>query len=56
VLIVENFLSDPAYVARLRELGYPLWRTLPPNQVFVRRDLLEARPWTTRLRDWLQSG
>jgi FkbM family methyltransferase len=35
VLIIENYLRDPAYDARMAALGYRLWQSPFPNQVFV---------------------
>jgi FkbM family methyltransferase len=40
VMILENFLRDRAYVRRLRELGYVLWRRSFPNDVYVLPELL----------------
>ena len=55
VLVIENFLDDPGYVRQLAERGYGLWQTLPPNQVFVRADLLKQRSFLDRLRDRVEA-
>ena len=40
LLIVENLFLEPAYVDYFAQRGYPLWKRLQPNDIFVRRDLL----------------
>ena len=42
LLIVENLFLDQAYVDYFAQRGYPLWKRLEPNDIFVRRDLLAA--------------
>jgi FkbM family methyltransferase len=42
VLIIENFFTEQVYVDRMVQKGYALWKRLPPNDVFVRKDLLAA--------------
>jgi FkbM family methyltransferase len=42
VMILENFLRDRAYVRRLRDLGYVLWRRSFPNDVYVLPELLKG--------------
>jgi FkbM family methyltransferase len=41
VMILENFLRDRAYVRRLGELGYALWRRSFPNDIYVLPELLD---------------
>lgn len=36
VMIIENLFNAERYRSFLGSLGYALWRTLPPNDVFVR--------------------
>ncbi len=38
---LENFLRDRAYVRRLSELGYALWRRSFPNDIYVLPELLD---------------
>jgi FkbM family methyltransferase len=40
VLIIENLFNDQAYVDFFAARGYPLWRQLPPNEIYVRSDLM----------------
>jgi FkbM family methyltransferase len=49
VIIIENFLKDPAYDDQLKEWGYVLWRTFTPNQVYVRPGLLDQLPLHERV-------
>lgn len=37
VIIVENFLDDPEYSRFMRRRGYVLWKSSPPNDVYVRK-------------------
>lgn len=39
VLIVENLFYEQSYVDHMTRKGYPLWKRLDPNDVFVRCDL-----------------
>lgn len=39
VLIVENLFYEQSYVDHMTRKGYPLWKRLDPNDVFVRYDL-----------------
>jgi FkbM family methyltransferase len=38
VAIVENLSDDTSYRAFMSDRGYSLWRSLPPNEVYVRGD------------------
>lgn len=38
VLIIENLFNDPAYRTQINTYGYLLWRTVPPNDVFIARE------------------
>jgi len=38
VLIIENLFNDPAYRTQINTYGYLLWRTVPPNDIFVARE------------------
>ncbi|MGH9870071.1 MAG: FkbM family methyltransferase [Candidatus Polarisedimenticolia bacterium] len=49
VIILENFLRLDRYKVRLRAVGYGLWRSLFPNQVFVRQELLRQIPVSERI-------
>ena len=54
VMILENYLRDRAYVRRLRELGYALWRRSFPHDIFVLPELPD-RPlgrWVARTNGW----
>ena len=42
VLIVENLFSERSYRAFMHTKGYALWRTLKPNEVYVRCDLIRV--------------
>src|SRR5262249_4302535 len=37
VLVIENLFNDPAYRTQINTYGYLLWRTVPPNDVFIAR-------------------
>lgn len=39
VFIVENLFHEQSYVNQMTRFGYPLWKRLDPNDVFVRYDL-----------------
>ncbi len=52
VVILENVFKDLRYTAYMRERGYHLWRTLKPNEIYVRYpDTLDARKRGLRERD-----
>jgi len=36
VVILENVFKDASYIAYMRARGYTLWRSLEPNEVYVR--------------------
>jgi FkbM family methyltransferase len=36
IVIIENYFEEEAYVTCMVELGYALWRTVHPNQIFTR--------------------
>lgn len=40
VVVVENLFNSKEYRSFMNERGYPLWRRVPPNDVFVRPDRL----------------
>lgn len=40
VLVLENLFNEKKYRDRLKELNYLFWRRLPPNDVYVRPDLI----------------
>jgi FkbM family methyltransferase len=40
VLIIENIFSDKSYRDFMEDRGYHLWRTLQPNEIYVREDIL----------------
>lgn len=42
VMLIENLLDARSYRQRLSDLGYLLWRRLPPNDVYVRSHSLGA--------------
>ena len=44
VVILENLFKSDSYVDYMKDAGYDLWKRLEPNDVFVRRDLMPARP------------
>jgi FkbM family methyltransferase len=54
VMILENFLKDRAYVRRLRELGYLLWKRSFPNDVYVLPGWIDsaAERFLARLNHW----
>ena len=35
IIIIENLFGDPSYNAYMEKIGYSLWQTLFPNQVYV---------------------
>jgi FkbM family methyltransferase len=45
VLVIENLFKERAYRSFMRERGYRRWKHLPPNEVWVRRDLLPRWPF-----------
>ena len=40
VLVVENLFSERSYRVYMRAKGYALWKTIKPNEVYVRSDLI----------------
>ena len=40
VLIIENLFSENSYRVYMQRRGYTLWKTLTPNEVYVRNELL----------------
>jgi FkbM family methyltransferase len=36
VVILENLFEDPKYGSEMRDLGYALWRSMPPNEIYYR--------------------
>ena len=42
VLIIENLFSEQSYRDFMREKGYTLWRTIKPNEVYARGDIMTA--------------
>src|SRR5262245_19851459 len=46
VMIVENLFDERSYRTFARSKGYTLWRQLPPNDIYVARELLT---WKDRL-------
>ena len=62
VMIIENLFDDKKYRSYMKNLDYVLWRSLPPNEVYVSRDFgMSDSPWWRRyfhdlcgfLRKWL---
>ena len=62
VMIIENLFDDKKYRSYMKNLDYVLWRTLPPNEVYVSRDFaMSGSHWWRRyfhdlcgfLRKWL---
>lgn len=53
VMILENFLRDNAYVVKLAQHGYVMWKELFPNQVYIRPQLLKKLPLIERASRWL---
>jgi FkbM family methyltransferase len=53
VLIIENLLQDTRYRTTIEALGFRLWRSPFPNQVFVDPQTLARRSWWHTLRDRL---
>lgn len=43
VVILENLFDKVEYIEFMKEHGYTLWRTLHPNEVYVRNDLLREQ-------------
>jgi FkbM family methyltransferase len=39
VLILENLFTLGSYRRYMKDRGYALWRYIPPNEIYVRRDL-----------------
>ena len=39
VFIIENLFGEESYINQMTRFGYPLWKRLHPNDVFVRYDL-----------------
>ena len=40
VLVVENLFYESSYRKFMKERGYALWRCLPPNDIYVRAEML----------------
>ena len=40
VMVLENLFNEKKYRDRLKELNYLFWRRIPPNDVYVRPDLI----------------
>jgi FkbM family methyltransferase len=40
VVIMENLFNKTEYINFMKERGYKLWRTLEPNEIYVRNELL----------------
>jgi FkbM family methyltransferase len=38
VLVIENLFDDASYRARIAGYGYLLWRSIPPNDVYIARE------------------
>lgn len=42
VMVIENLLNEKRYRTYMADLGYVLWRYIPPNDVYVRKSLLKS--------------
>ena len=41
VLIIENLFHESSYTTFMKARGYTLWRCLPPNDIYVRTEMLK---------------
>ncbi len=41
VMIIENLFNEKEYREYMRSIGYVLWRRIPPNDVYVRSELIK---------------
>jgi FkbM family methyltransferase len=53
VMIIENLFADEKYRSYMRNIDYALWKSIPPNEVYVSGEFgSSASPWWRRyLRD-----
>ncbi|HTE96040.1 MAG TPA: FkbM family methyltransferase, partial [Bradyrhizobium sp.] len=49
VMIIENLFDDEKYRSYMKNINYVLWRTIPPNEVYVSEDFrISGFPWWRR--------
>jgi FkbM family methyltransferase len=49
VMIIENLFDDEKYRSYMKSINYVLWRTIPPNEVYVSEDFrISGFPWWRR--------
>jgi len=49
VMIIENLFDDGKYRSYMRNIDYVLWKTIPPNEVYVAGDFAMSHfPWWRR--------
>jgi FkbM family methyltransferase len=51
-IILENLFSDTRYRTYLLDRGYRLWRTLPPNEVYINEEMRLSPLETSLYRVW----
>ncbi|MFS8116300.1 FkbM family methyltransferase [Rhizobium jaguaris] len=42
ILIIENLFGEDRYQTNIASRGYVLWKTIEPNEIYVRSDIVES--------------